>query len=400
MNSDLRYGFYLGDRLVEPLNGQVSGPSGSTTLSPQAMQILLCLAENAGQATTASELIGRGWTTGEGSPEALETAINEIQRALDDQPDKPQFLQVQPDGACRLLISPCSPSESHSTATPASSDESGLFENLKQRGVVQTAVAYVVFGWLILQVVDVLFDQLHLPDWAGTFVTVLVIAGFPIALVLSWFLEFRQGRAVVDALPPDAARKRHLSRTYISVVAGMALASALVFIYDRKVGLPEPEPEPAAMTAAQAAALPPILENSIAVLPFFNMDGSEDTQIFTQGLVDDVTNRLSRVPGLLVSSRGDSYTLEPSTASQRVRERLRVARYLEGSVQMQGERMRIIVQLIDSETGFHVLSRSFDRNREDFFDIRDEITALTVANVRVALPPETQAASAISADVA
>ena len=53
---------------------------------------------------------------------------------------------------------------------------------------------------------------------------------------------------------------------------------------------------------------------------------------------------------------------------------MRVALYVEGSVQIQGERLRIIVQLIDSSTGFHVLSRSFDRFREDFFDIRDEIT--------------------------
>ena len=77
---------------------------------------------------------------------------------------------------------------------------------------------------------------------------------------------------------------------------------------------------------------------------------------------------------------------------------MRVALYVEGSVQIVGDRMRIIVQLIDSETGFHVLSRSFDRLREDFFDIRDEITRLTVANVRVALPPETRDAAEGLAD--
>ncbi len=136
--------------------------------------------------------------------------------------------------------------------------------------------------------------------------------------------------------------------------------------------------------------MPPVLENSIAVLPFFNLDGSDDTQIFANGLADDVITRLSRVPGLLVSSRGDSFTLDPNSASQKVRERLRVALYVEGSVQIAGDQMRIIVQLIDSETGFHVFSRSFDRPLEGFFEMRDEITELTVANVRVALPPETQ----------
>jgi tetratricopeptide (TPR) repeat protein len=87
-----------------------------------------------------------------------------------------------------------------------------------------------------------------------------------------------------------------------------------------------------------------------------------------------------------VSSRGDSFTLEPNVGSARVRERLRVAHYVEGSVQIQGQVMRVMVQLIDSSTGFQVLSRKFDRPVADFFALRDEITQLTVSNVRVALP--------------
>jgi tetratricopeptide (TPR) repeat protein/TolB-like protein len=236
-----------------------------------------------------------------------------------------------------------------------------------------------------------------MPDWAGTFVTAGVIAGFPIAIVLSWFLELRHGRAILHELSPRDAQRKRFSRTYVSVIAALVIAAFVVFIYDRNVGLPEAQIAEATI-AAEADRLPPVLENSIAVLPFFNMDGSTETQIFSQGLVDDVITRLSRVPGLLVSSRGDAFTLEPNSASQKVRERLRVALYVEGSVQIQDDRMRIIVQLIDSDTGFHVLSRSFDRQREDFFDIRDEITALTVANVRVALPPDTQAASNIGID--
>jgi tetratricopeptide (TPR) repeat protein/TolB-like protein len=140
-------------------------------------------------------------------------------------------------------------------------------------------------------------------------------------------------------------------------------------------------------------------ENSIAVLPFFNVDGSEETGIFANGLVDDVITRLSRVPGLLVSSRGDSFTLAPNSSSKKVRERLRVATYLEGSVQTEGDTLRIIVQMIDSETGFHILSRSFDRPREDFFDVRDEVTQLTVANVRVALPLDKRDLSLQSDDI-
>jgi tetratricopeptide (TPR) repeat protein/TolB-like protein/DNA-binding winged helix-turn-helix (wHTH) protein len=402
LNSDLQHGFYLRDLLVEPMKGQITGGIRSVHLPPKAMEVLLCLAGSPGDVVTRDELIECVWGASHGSQEALNRAVREIRHTLDDHADHPEYVQTLPKNGYRLIIQPVLKSEHAASHTPVRQGgsrmhEIGLLDNLKRRGVLETALAYLVLGWLIIQVVDVLFNQLHLPGWAGTFVTTLVIAGFPIAIVLSWFLEFRHGRAVLHELSPKDTLRRRFSQTYISVVAALAIAAVFVFIYDRNVGLPEAQISED-KSIREEVNLPPVLDNSIAVLPFFNLDGSSETQIFTQGLVDDVITRLSRVPGLLVSSRGDSFTLEPNSSSQKVRDRLRVALYLEGSVQMQGERMRIIVQLIDSSTGFHVLSRSFDRLREDFFDIRDEITELTVANVRVALPPGTQAASNISAD--
>ena len=144
-----------------------------------------------------------------------------------------------------------------------------------------------------------------------------------------------------EPTPRDDSRRR-FSRTYISVVSALAIAAVAVFIYDQSIGLPVESP-PTVIAAEPDAALPPVLDNSIAVLPFVNLDGSEETQVFANGLVDDVITRLSRVPGLLVSSRGDAFTLEPNSPSGRVRERLRVAMYLEGSVQGSGDELRVIV---------------------------------------------------------
>ena len=398
MNSDLLQGFYLGDLLVEPLKGQVSGRAGTEHLPPKAVEVLLCLATEHGELVTRENLLDDVWGVGNGSQEALSHAISEIRHALDDHPDNPVFLQTLPKRGYRLLVAPELARENTSTVilgTPhgARVADISLIENLKQRGVLETVVAYLVIGWLLIQIADIVFSQLHFPTWAGTFVTVLVIAGFPIAVVLSWYLEFRDGRAIVHQLSAADSRKRRFSHTYISVVAALGIAGILVFIYDRSIGLPKP---PA--TAIEVAGLPPIVQNSFAVLPFLNLDGSDETGVFANGLVDDVITQLSRVPGLRVSSRGDSFTLAPNTASQKVRERLRVEMYLEGSVEMAGDKIRVIVQLIDSATGFHISSRKFDRPREGFFDIRDEITSLTVAEVRVALPPDTRSSSSKSND--
>ena len=394
MDSDLLHGFYLDKLLVEPLNGQIVRPDSTVRLPPQAMEVLLALASRPCKLVTRGALIDKVWGPGQGSHEALGRAISEIRHALGDSPDQPHFIQTLPRRGYRLIVQPMGEPQDAAGAPSSPNARHGkqlsLFDNLRQRGVLEAAIAYLVSGWLIIQVADIVFDQLHLPAWSGTFVTALVIAGFPIAIFLSWLLEFRDGRAVLDQPDLDVARRRQFSRTYLSVIGALAMAAVGVYIYDSNVGLPGPQEQALAQPPAERK-LPPVLDNSIAVLPFLNLDGSEETQIFSNGLVDDVITRLSRVPGLLVSSRGDAFTLEPNSASQRVRERLRVALYVEGSVQTVNERMRIIVQLIDSETGFHVLSRSFDRPREDFFAVRDEITELTVANVRVALPPETQA---------
>ena len=399
MNADLLQGFYLGDLLVDPATGRVTGRSGSSHLPSKAVEVLLCLASSPGQLVSRRKLIATVWGEGRGSDEALSHAVSEIRHALGDHHEQPVFIQTLPKRGYRLLLDPDPVIAGNSTIIKNGGPvrDLSLLDNLVQRGVIETGVAYLIFGWLLIQVADIVFDQLHFPDWAGTFVTLLVIAGFPIALLLSWFLEIRGGNAVLDRVTPKNARRRRVSRTYVSVISAFAIAAVAVFAYDRTIGLPQARPIVEAQPEPEVV-LPPIAEHSLAVLPFLNLDGSDETAVFANGLVDDVLTSLARVPGLLVASRGDAYSLEPNSPSKKVRERLRVARYVEGSVQITDDRIRVIVQLIDSETGFHVMSRSFDRPREDFFDIRDEVTSLTVANMRPALPPKTRMAEVQTVD--
>ncbi len=394
MNADLLQGFYLGDLLVEPLKGQVSGRAGSRHLPPKAAEVLLCLARTPGELVTREILIKDAWGDGGGSHEALSHAVSEIRQSLDDHVDDPVFIQTLPRRGYRLAVEPIPAAYDDSSiviGVPGSVrvEDISLFEALKRRGVIETAIAYLIVGWLLIQVADIVFAQLHFPQWSGTFVTVFVIAGFPIAITLSWFLEFHHGHAYVDHLSATDSRRRRFSRTYLSVLGALAIAAVMVYIYDRSVGLPTADIIAVAETGYEPHP-PPVVENSLAVLPFVNLDGSRETQIFADGLVEGVINQLTRIPGLRVASRGDSYTLEPNTPSQEVRDRLRVEMYLEGSVEMNADEMRVTVQLINSEDGFHILSRRFDRPREDFFELHDEITNLTAANVRVSLPPELQ----------
>jgi tetratricopeptide (TPR) repeat protein len=261
---------------------------------------------------------------------------------------------------------------------------------------VQAGAAYMVFSWLLIQVADAVTPTLNLPAWFPAVVTYAAICGFPIVLVLAWMLERSEGRWLLDRGRQSGRLLSGLERNYFSILLAYGIAVTGAYAYQALVGFEVPGTTGIAATGEES--LMPIRPNSIAVLPFLNVDGSDQTQIFANGLVDDVITSLSRVPGLLVSSRGDAFTLEPNTASARVRERLRVALYLEGSVQTEGDTMRVILQLIDTETGFHVMGRSIDRPVESFLEMRKEITNFTVANVRVALPTQTQPPPAFDLD--
>jgi TolB-like protein/Tfp pilus assembly protein PilF/DNA-binding winged helix-turn-helix (wHTH) protein len=392
MSEDLFQGFGLGDLKVEPFKGQVTGSYGSRHMSPKAVEVLLRLARQPGEVVSRNVLLDEVWGAGQGTPEALGHAVGALRYALDDHAANPRFIQTLPKRGYRLMVDPAPLRRPVSAASnppgeaPAQVD---FFGELKRRGVVQTGLTYVVVGWLVLQVVDVIFEPLMLPQWFGTFIAVLVIAGFPIALLLAWFIEIVEGRAVLDRRTGASAPTRIFSRPYAAILAALALASIGVYAYDHYIGLPDDQDAIASADAALEVDAP-IEPNSIAVLPFLNIDGSEETRIFSEGLAEDVINRLAKVPAFRVSARGDSFSLLPTASSDEVRKRLRVSYYLEGSVRLAEEKMRVVIQLINSANGFQVLSRTFDRSRQEFFEIQDEITSLTVANLRLVLPPETQ----------
>lgn len=386
MIGDLFQGFCLGDRRVEPLRGRVTGPGGQRHVPPKAMEVLLRLAAQPGDVWSREDLLDEVWGSGQGSQRALNHAVSLLRYALDDHPDTPRYIQTLPKRGYRLLVEPVLTAQEQADQPhgKAESHRHGFVSELKQRGVVETGVAYLIVGWLMIQVADATFEQLMLPAWLGTFVTVLIIAGFPIAVLLAWFLDIVGGRATLD---PQTGRpvKNFFSRTYVAVLGALLLASAGVYVYDQSIGLPAGDITER-ITSSTIETPTPVEPNSIAVLKFLNIDGSEETDIFSSGLAEDLMSRLAKVPSLRVSARGDAFSLPQNASSADVRKRLRVRYYLEGSVRLTDRVLRVVIRLIDSENGFRVLSRSFSRDRTEFFEIQDEITNLTVANLRVVLP--------------
>jgi tetratricopeptide (TPR) repeat protein/TolB-like protein len=263
-----------------------------------------------------------------------------------------------------------------------------------RRGVVQAGAAYLVFSWLLIQVADIVTPTLNLPIWVPTLVTFAAICGFPIVLVLAWVLEQRDGRWFLDRGKQSGKMLSGLERNYLSILVAYGVAATGALAYQLTVGFEVPGGPEA--TVAEQDALLPVHPNSIAVLKFLNIGDNETGEIFSQGLGEDILDRLARIPGLAVSSRGDSWSLPQNASSDLVRRRLRVAYFLEGSVRVIGDELKVVVQLIESATGFHMFSRSFETQLDNYVDVQREITDLAVANMRAALPEGVGTAMAIA----
>lgn len=264
---------------------------------------------------------------------------------------------------------------------------------LKRRNVIRVAVAYLVVSWLVLQVADVVFPALHLPEWSITLVTVLLGLGFLVALVFSWIFELTPEGLVRDTGQGDhshATRKLDVA----TIIAVIALIGFMLWhsSSDRgQVRAPTvadgdrgQEPAPTVATTGQDG-----LVLGVAVLPFENLSPDPDNAFFASGVHEDVLTFLSRVAELRVISRTSVENYADSQLSlPAIGRELGVSHVVEGSVRRAGDRVRVTVQLIDAATDEHVWAENYDRTLTDIFAIQSEIAQAIVDQVQIELSPE------------
>ena len=250
----------------------------------------------------------------------------------------------------------------------------GFFAELKRRHVYKMAVAYAVVAWLIIQVATQVFPFFDVPNWAVRLVVLLLILGFPVALILSWAFELTpEGIKRSEDVSPNEQRGKWAGRRSAALIIVVALAAGGLFLLQR-VGLLVPktahgnEPRP-------AAAAPGVINSkSIAVLPFVNMSSDRENEYFVDGLTEEILNRLAQVSALKVPGRTSSFAFKgKNTDLREIGTALGVAHVLEGSVRKSGDRLRITAELIRTADGYHLWSNSFDRKLDDVFTVQEEI---------------------------
>src|SRR5947208_8838415 len=237
-----------------------------------------------------------------------------------------------------------------------------FFTELKRRNVYKVAVAYAVVAWLLIQVATQVFPFFEVPNWAVRLVVLLIVIGFPIALVIAWAFELTpeglKRTEVADAAPAPRSR----SRAWIYVVLIAAALSIGLFFLGRFT------------VSTKQSVSAEVSSKSIAVLPFDNLSSDKENAYFASGIQDEIITRLAKIADLKVISRTSTqqYQSKPGNLTE-IAKQLGVANILEGSLQKAGEAVHINVQLIKAVTDEHLWAESYDRELKNIFGVEGEV---------------------------
>ena len=298
----LESGFRLDGLAIDPRTGEVSGPGGREALDPKVMEVLVRLAQGAGQVVLREELLRQVWPGVVVTDDALSRCVSELRRQLG---------QAGGDERYKWML-----------------------ETLPKRG-------YRLNG------------KIDVPSPSPT----------PLSL---------------SQASPDPRGQPRSNRTVLAIASIILLAAGAWIVASRVSDQPPRESAPRTPAAAT---------NSIAVLPFVDMSAAQDQRYLSDGIADEILNRLTRIPELRVIARTSSFTFRDQQQAdiRDIAAKLDVSHVLEGSVRRAGDHVRITAQLIEASSNSHLWSRTYDRALGDLFAVQDEIAASVATALDVSL---------------
>ena len=240
-----------------------------------------------------------------------------------------------------------------------------FFEELKRRKVFRVSATYAVVAWILMQIGEVTFPALNIPDWVMSTLVLVLLAGFPIAIIFAWIFD-KTPQGYIKTGVPDIEniggksvkvedRPFYLQKRNIFLVLGV-VGSVLIATY----GGP--------------SITNKVDSKSIAVLPFDNYSTAEEDQYFSDGVTEVITANLAKIGGLKVISRTSVMEYKNTTKKiKEIAEELGVAHILEGSIQRIGKNIRIVGQLINTETDEHIWAETYDGKIDDIFMMQSDV---------------------------
>src|SRR5436190_3803517 len=218
-----------------------------------------------------------------------------------------------------------------------------FFAELKRRNVYKVAVAYAVVAWLLIQAASIFLPAFDAPPWVMKTFIMVIIFGFPVALVLSWAFEITpEGIKLESEIAPNESIKRQTGRKIVGITVVLSVIAAGLLAFNLFRTKPTAPPTTAA----------PITNNSVAVLAFANLSDDKGSEYFSDGISEELLTVLQKIPGLHVAARTSAFSFKGKDATaQEIGEKLGVAHLVEGSVRKAGDLVRIAARLTQANTG-------------------------------------------------
>ena len=267
------------------------------------------------------------------------------------------------------------------------SEKPSFFAELKRRNVYKVAVAYAVVAWLLMQVASQIFPFFEIPNWIVRLVIVLLVIGFPIALIIAWAFEVTpEGIKRTEAADAAGQRSRGVAWIYV-VLIGAALSVGLFFVGRYSAGHATARPASEEIRRGKQSEVATAgSDKSIAVLPLINESGDPKDEYFSDGLSEELIAALAQISGLKVIGRSSSFRFKDRKEEPRaIGEKLGVSTLLDGTVRKQGDRVRIVAELVNAADGIQLWTQTFDRQLKDIFAVQEEISRAVAESLKVKL---------------
>jgi adenylate cyclase len=264
-----------------------------------------------------------------------------------------------------------------------------FFAELKRRNVYRAAAAYGVVGWLLVQIATQVFPFFDIPNWAIRMVIVVLLLGFPVALMVAWIYELTpEGLQRTDDVPPGKSLSRTVGRKIDFAIIGVLLAviAFLAWQHWRPT------------KAAPGRELP---AKSIAILPFLDLSQSRDQEYLSDGITEQIIDSLAHLHDLFVVARTTAFSFKNKSGDIRdIGRQLQVTHVLEGSVRRGNGKVRIAAQLINVTTGFHVWSETYDSTEQDILSLQTDVAkkVASALQLQLHLAETTQLAKPVTND--
>jgi TolB-like protein/Flp pilus assembly protein TadD len=254
-----------------------------------------------------------------------------------------------------------------------------FFAELRRRHVYRVAIAYAVVAWLLIQVATQVFPFFEIPNWVVRLVVLLTVLGFPVALVIAWAFELTPEGIKRAADVGSAESIAHWStRKFAALIISVAILAAGVPLFQ----LSRSKPTWLPWTDVDSTTS----QKSIAVLPLLNESGNPGDEYFSDGLSEELIAALAQIKGLKVIGRSSSFRFKDQKEdSKSIGEKLGVSTLLEGTVRKNGDRVRIVAELINTADGSEIWSRTFDRELKDIFAVQAEIAEAVATSLKLTL---------------